>query len=106
MSAAESKPVPAFFSGVLMVNSAVHLATAAAGKELLTPLAGLHSGPGLNAVWGAMNLIGGLALARRASAPGRRWGSEIHAFNAGAAAFSIWIAVSDRVMGLNADQPS
>lgn len=91
----------AFLSGVLTANSLAHLATAAAGKEHLTPLAGKHSGPFANAVWGGSNLVGGLALARSATAPGHRWGPEIHAFGAGAATFAVWGLLSELVFENN-----
>ncbi|OAV59416.1 hypothetical protein [Enteractinococcus helveticum] len=65
MASNHNRSVGAFFAGVFMVNSLGHFATAIAGKQHLTPLAGRRSGPAVNALWGAMNLAGGLALARR-----------------------------------------
>jgi|SRR5699024_9673793 len=91
----------AFVAGVLMVNSLGHLATAVAGKEHLTPLAGRRSGPAVNALWGAMNLAGGLVLARRYATPGARWGRELHSLGAGAAAFGGWMFVSELVGRVN-----
>lgn len=64
--------VRAFAGGVLCANSLGHLASAAAGKEHLTPLAGRRSGPAVNAVWGLLNLGGGLLLGRAAAPPHRR----------------------------------
>lgn len=96
-----SRTVPTFLAGMLTVNSVGHLATAAAGKQHLTPLAGRRSGPAINAIWGALSLGGGLAVAHWARTPGNQWGEEMHAFNAGAAVFAAWAAFSDRVMDIN-----
>jgi hypothetical protein len=49
-------------AGVLVANSAPHLASAAAGRWHLTPLAGRNSGLAVNAVWGTLSLVGGLLL--------------------------------------------
>src|SRR5690625_7348583 len=86
----------AFAGGVLCANSLGHLATAAAGKEHLTPLAGRRSGPGVNAVWGLLNLGGGLAVVGVGGSPGSRWGPGLHALGAGAAACAGWSGVSYR----------
>ena len=94
--------IRAFVGGLLAANSLGHLATAAAGKEHLTPLAGRRSGPGVNAVWGLLNLGGGLAVVGIGGSPGSRWGPELHAFGAGAASFAVWMVVSNRVLGTNA----
>ena len=93
--------IRAFVGGLLAANSLGHLATAAAGKEHLTPLAGRRSGPGVNAVWGLLNLGGGLAVVRSGRSHGSRWGPELHAFGAGAAVFAMWMVVSNRVLGTN-----
>lgn len=97
MNTPDRRSVRSFAAGVLSVNSLAHLATAAAGKEHLTPLAGKHSGPMVNAVWGAVNLIGGLALARSAATPGRRWGGEKYAFGSGVVVFGLWMDLSERL---------
>lgn len=76
MSEAAGKPGWAFVSGMLTVNSGVHLAAAAAGQDTFTPLAGYSSGSKANAIWGGMNLVGGLALARWAIPSGQGWGAE------------------------------
>lgn len=99
------RTVRAVLGGLLAANSLGHLATAVAGKEHLTPLAGRHSGPAVNAAWGLLNLAGGLALVRGAATPGRRWGTELDGFGAGAAAFAAWMAVSNRVTTTNVDRP-
>ncbi|USQ78873.1 hypothetical protein NF556_14730 [Ornithinimicrobium faecis] len=101
MAEINSNSVRAFLSGVLTVNSIDHLATAAVGKEFLTPLAGKNSGPLVNALWGGANLMGGLALARSAASPGPRWGPEAHAFGAGAAAFATWMFLSEVLLEVN-----
>lgn len=80
-----------------MTNSLVHLASAGARKQYLTPLGGQDSGPGANAVWGTASFLGGLVLARTAAGPGNRWGEEILAFGAGSAVFALWGVVYDRV---------
>lgn len=101
MGQISKKSLGAFFAGVLTVNSLGHLATAAAGKEQLTPLAGRHSGPAVNALWGVLNLGGGLVIARKSRTPGVRWGREIHAFDAGAATCAAWMALSEPVFRFN-----
>lgn len=89
-------------AGVLVANSAPHLASAAAGHEHLTPLAGRRSGPGVNALWAVANLVGGLALLRRGRSPGTtRWGVELRSFEAGYLAFAAWMALSERLMPVN-----
>src|SRR5688572_15136504 len=102
----DSSQTKSFIAGALAVNSIEHLATAAAGKEHLTPLAGRRSGPTVNAIWGAANLAGGLVLARAAATPGRRWGADLHAFGTGAAVFAGWMALSERLLGTNASAAS
>lgn len=91
-----------FLAGVLVGNSAPHLATAVTGRRHLTPLAGADSGPAANAPWAGLNLLGGLLL----HAPsGRRkpglWDGDLVAFEAGALAMSAWMAGSERVLGTN-----
>ena len=95
------RAVGAFVGGVLVANSAPHLATAATGRVHLTPLAGRGSGPLVNLVWGAANLLGGLALTRAVVGAGCRWDRSLVAFDAGVATFAAWMFVSERVMPLN-----
>lgn len=90
-----------FFAGVLTVNSIAHWATAVAQNEHLTPLAGRHSGPVVNAIWGVMNLSGGLAIARLFRTPGARWGQEKHAYGAGVATFGAWMLCSELMWRTN-----
>lgn len=93
--------VRAFLGGVCAANSLAHLATAASGKEHLTPLAGRSSGPLVNAVWGAANLAGGLLLARVAGGSRRRWDHRLLAFDSGAATFGLWMALSEGLARTN-----
>jgi len=91
----------AFAAGVLCANSLPHLATAVTGHEHLTPLGGRRSSRVVNAVWGLMNLVGGLALIRGVDSGGRRWDSKLVAFGAGAAVFAAWMAGSEAVLRMN-----
>lgn len=91
----------AFAAGLLCANSLPHLATAVTGHRHLTPIRGAESSPGVNAAWGAANLIAGLALARRAAGEGGRWDSRLVAFDLGAAVFAIWMAGSEAAMRVN-----
>lgn len=103
-----SSRIRSFIAGVLVANSAPHLATAAAGRRHLTPLGGRESGPGINAVWGALNLAGGLILLARSqkksrSQPNeaRRWNGDLPSFETGYLAFAVWMAVSERLLKTN-----
>ncbi|MEL7975843.1 hypothetical protein AAG589_08245 [Isoptericola sp. F-RaC21] len=98
--------VAAFVGGLLVGNSAPHLASAATGREHLTPLAGRESSPLVNLAWGAANLAGGLALLRAAAGPGRRWDRRLVAFEAGVVTFAVWMAASEGLTGLNSAPPS
>ncbi|WP_194421283.1 hypothetical protein [Microbacterium abyssi] len=88
-------------AGVLCANSLPHLATAVTGHEHLTPLGGRHSSRWVNAVWGLMNLLGGLALVRGVASGRRRWDSRLVSFSAGAAVFAAWMAGSEAVLRTN-----
>ncbi|MFD1717089.1 hypothetical protein [Georgenia deserti] len=92
-----------FGAGVLCANSLPHLATAAAGHQHMTPLAGKASNRWVNLVWGGVNLVGGLALVAGPQGGGRRWGRRYHAFGYGVAAFSLWAAVAEHIFPLNVD---
>jgi hypothetical protein len=63
-----SPKVRSVVAGVLVANSAPHLATAVAGRQHLTPLAGRDSPPAVNLVWAAANLLGGALVLRGAAA--------------------------------------
>ncbi|MFC5994952.1 hypothetical protein ACFQE5_12100 [Pseudonocardia hispaniensis] len=88
-----------FVAGMLVGNSAPHLATAITGRRHLTPLAGRDSGPGANAAWGMINLLSGLLLLSpdRHRAPAS-WNSDLLAFEAGVAAFATWQVVAERIL--------
>ncbi|MEV0822243.1 hypothetical protein [Nonomuraea rubra] len=93
-----------FVAGLLVANSAPHLATAVTGRRHLTPLAGRGSGPGVNLLWGAANLAGGLALLRsaaRTERPGDAWDSRLVAFESGCLVFAAWMAVTERFFPMN-----
>lgn len=92
----------AFAGGLLVANSAPHLATAVTGRTHLTPLAGRESSPAVNLIWGLGNALGGLALTRAcARRGGRRWDRSLIAFEAGNAAFALWMAASEAVLRVN-----
>lgn len=96
--------VRSFLSGVLVANSAPHLASAVAGRRHMTPLAGRESGPLVNAVWAAANLGGGVAIllpSRRAGT--ERWDGDLVAFGTGYLAFAGWMALTERFFPINHD---
>ncbi|MEV4804786.1 hypothetical protein AB0K18_32710 [Nonomuraea sp. NPDC049421] len=98
-----------FVAGLLVSNSAPHLATAVTGRRHLTPLAGRRSGPGVNLVWGLANLAGGLALLRsaaKAERPGDAWDGRLVAFETGCVAFAAWMAATERFLPMNHERPS
>lgn len=91
-----------FVGGLLVGNSAPHLATAATGRTHLTPLAGKESSAVVNLIWGLGNAVAGLALTRAcANSPGRRWDGSLIAFEAGVAAFATWMAMSEAALRVN-----
>ncbi|MBP2408399.1 hypothetical protein [Brachybacterium fresconis] len=108
MTAARAR-TGAFVAGVLCANSIPHLATAVAGRRHLTPIGGPRSSHRINAVWGAANLVGGLALVARGvhsarDVPGEgRWDSRLVAFDLGAAMFAVWMAGSEAALRGNWD---
>lgn len=92
----------AFAGGALVANSAPHLATAAAGRTHLVPLAGRGAGAAPNLAWGLANLAGGLGLTALAARTGvRSWDRSLLAFEAGAVAFALWMLSSEGVLGTN-----
>jgi hypothetical protein len=97
-----STRVQSFAAGVLVANSAPHIATAVTGRRHLTPLRGKDSGPGVNAVWAMLNIAAGAALLRLARRRGTAsWGRDLLAFEAGYLAFASWMAGSERVTRIN-----
>lgn len=106
MAGDDARPaeVAAAAAGVLVANSAPHLASWAAAREHLTPLPGRRSSPRVNLLWGATNLLGGLALARRAARrppADRRWDRRLVWFEGGWAGFAAWIVASEALLGVN-----
>ncbi|MDT0305236.1 hypothetical protein [Streptomonospora wellingtoniae] len=97
--------IRSFAAGVLIANSAPHIATAISGRRHLTPLAGRDSGPAANGVWAGMNLAAGALLLRgkRRPATAARWDGDLVAFEAGYLAFALWMAGSEATMRLNWD---
>jgi hypothetical protein len=96
------RQVGTFVGGLLVANSAPHLATAVTGRIHLTPLAGKESSPAVNLVWGLGNAVGGLALTRACARTGdRHWDRSLVVFEAGTAAFALWMAVSETVLRVN-----
>lgn len=93
--------VTAAAAGVLCANSLPHLATAAAGRTMLTPLAGRDSPATVNALWGATNLLAGLVLMRAASGRPAEAGTAREAFGIGVVAFSAWAVMGERLLGFN-----
>lgn len=102
MAAVRSSQIRSFVAGMLAANSTPHLATAVTGRRHLTPLAGRNSGPGVNALWGVANLLGGLLLLSpdRHRVPGR-WDDDLVALEAGSLAFAAWMAVTERLFPVN-----
>ena len=99
---ATMKRAGAFVGGVLVGNSAPHLATAVTGRTHLTPLAGKESSAVVNLIWGLSNILAGLALTRAYTRSAeRRWDESLIAFEAGVATFAIWMAASEAVLRVN-----
>lgn len=92
-----------FLAGVLAANSLPHLATALTGHRHLTPLRGSGSSSRVNLLWGCANVLAGAALLRSARDRdgGGRWDARLVAFDAGAATFAAWMAVSEATMKVN-----
>lgn len=99
-----SSKTTSFVAGVLVANSAPHIATAVTGRKHLTPLRGRRSSPAVNGLWAGINLLAGCAVLRNA-VPGRRepaeWDDRLLAFEAGYAAWAAWMAVSERLFAVN-----
>ncbi|GLZ02649.1 hypothetical protein Acsp03_01160 [Actinomadura sp. NBRC 104412] len=98
-------PGSPFFAGMLVANSAPHLATAVTGRRHMTPLAGRRSGPVVNGVWAGLNLAAGLLLLRRARRGDReRWDRDLVSFEAGYLTFALWMAGTERLVRMNWDR--
>ena len=97
-----SSRVRSFVAGVLIANSAPHLATAVTGHRHLTPLAGPESSAAVNGTWAALNLAAGLALLRvRRAGARRRWDGDLPAFEAGYLVVAGWMTLSERIRPTN-----
>lgn len=57
-----SSRIRSFAAGVLIANSAPHLATAVADRRHFTPLGFKDAGAGVNALWAGLNLVAGAVL--------------------------------------------
>ena len=91
-----------FLCGVLVGNSAPHLASALAGRRHLTPLAGRGSGPAVNALWGGLNLVGGLLLlATDTRRPGADWDDDLLAFEGGVLTLAAWMLATEWTLRTN-----
>lgn len=102
----KSSMIRSFFGGMLVANSAPHLATAVSVHRYLSPLAGRNSGPETNAAWGALKLAGGLALTvrKRTRRSPERWDSNLPAFEAGYLLFAAWMTLAEHVKPVNWDR--
>lgn len=96
--------IAAAAAGVLCADALPHLATTVTGRRMLTPLAGRDSPASVNALWGAMNLAGGLLLLRAGLSSTERSGPVPAAFDLGVAGFAVWAVVGERVFGSTAPQ--
>ncbi|MHA7172830.1 hypothetical protein [Arthrobacter monumenti] len=91
-----------FIAGMLAANSAPHLATAAAGRRHLTPLAGKQSGPAVNGIWSAMNIAVAVLLLRTDRGKKiRRWDDDLLAFGSGYLVIAAWMSGSERMFSTN-----
>jgi hypothetical protein len=94
--------VRSFLAGVLVGNSAPHLATAVTGRRHLTPLAGRRSGPGVNGLWGLLNLLGGLLLLHPdPHGSPTAWDDDLIAFEGGVLALAAWMVATERALRTN-----
>lgn len=94
--------IAGFVAGLVTANALPHLATAAAGRRLMTPFGGAASGRRANAAWGGINLAAGLALVARSSVGEDSWPDHVAAFGAGGATFLAWSATAEAVLRFNA----
>jgi hypothetical protein len=101
------KRAGAFAGGLLVGNSAPHLASAVTGRTHLTPLAGRESSAAVNLVWGLSSALAGLALTRACTrSAGSRWDESLIAFEAGVATFALWMAGSEAALRVNTASPA
>lgn len=93
--------IGSYAAGVVCGNCLPHLATAAAGRRLMTPFAGRTSGRWANLAWGAANLAAGLTLAAACRGEAQHWTGRLSAFGAGAATFSAWSVIGEAIFKFN-----
>lgn len=102
-----SSRVRSAVAGILVANSAPHLASAAARRQHLTPLAGRQSGAVVNGVWALANIAGAALLLRPSRRAGaKRWDADLLAFETGYVVFAAWMLGSERFLGTNSGQRS
>lgn len=91
-----------FLAGVLVGNSAPHLATAVTGRRHLTPLGGPRSGPGVNGLWGLLNLLAGLLLLTPDThRTPQEWDDDLVAFEGGLLALAVCAVTTERALRTN-----
>jgi hypothetical protein len=99
-----SSRIRSFAAGLLIANSAPHLATAVADRRHFTPLGFKDARAGLNALWAGLNLAAGVALLLPSRRGGnRRWDVDLVAFEAGCVVFAAWMAGTEGLSGMNHD---
>lgn len=89
--------IGAYAAGILCANSLPHLATAAAGQQLMTPLSGPNSGRWANLAWGGANLTAGLALMVGSRGEPHHWIERLGPFGAGTASFAAWGVIGEKL---------
>ena len=99
-----STSIRSVIAGVLMANSAPHVATALTGHQHMTPVGGRDSGPRVNAAWAALNLAGSAALLLYKRSRRPRWEADLLWFELGYFVFAAWMVTSERVMATNWDR--
>jgi hypothetical protein len=88
-----------FAAGALLWNSVPHLVIWATGRRNLTPF-GPNSSPGVNLLWGAINLAGGCLLMRaadRREGAGRDPEAWLLPFEAGGLAMTAFGTLYERL---------
>jgi len=93
--------VRSFVAGVLVGNSAPHLASAVTGRRHLTPLAGPRSGPVVNGLWGTLNVVGGLLLLPRSRRAPGTWDRDLLAFEGGVLTLAAWMLTTEWTLRTN-----
>lgn len=88
--------IASFFAGIFLCNAIPHLVAGLQGKGFPSPFAKPHgvgfSSPFVNFLWGAFNLIVGLALLQRASIS-YGWNLDVIAMLAGGIAIGCFASL-------------